>query len=223
MPISQIPPSGPITAHAFRLSPNDNLKESLLQHAQIIFARLPNQNDSAIFTMTAVGSLKDVTLRLANASRRDNVDTKAGDGNGNGNGNGNGESVTTTSIENKSKSSTSNEIRRWQERFEIVSLVGTFSRDGSCHLHLSISDQKGNTFGGHLIAGVVFTTVEVVVGSIDGVTFDRELDDETGYGELAPKQRKKHDSWTDLASIAKAAFFIFVGFSIYPFITSKRR
>ena len=47
--------------------------------------------------------------------------------------------------------------------FEIVSLVGAFTRDGG-HLHISLSDSKGMTLGGHLMPGsAVFTTAEIVL------------------------------------------------------------
>src|SRR5882724_3218334 len=46
---------------------------------------------------------------------------------------------------------------------EIVSLCGTFS-DSSCHLHISVSDEKGQTIGGHLMEeNLVYTTAELVV------------------------------------------------------------
>ena len=35
-----------------------------------------------------------------------------------------------------------------------------------------------------LVAGVVFTTVEVVMGTAHGINFTREYDDATGYKEL---------------------------------------
>jgi len=76
--------------------------------------------------------------------------------------------------------------------FEIVSLVGTLSTSG-CHLHISISDHAGATTGGHLLEGcIIFTTVEVVIGSDEQFTFEREIDKETGWKELkivsGPKQ-----------------------------------
>jgi len=52
------------------------------------------------------------------------------------------------------------------------------------HLHLSISDAKGQVFGGHLVAGTVHTTVELVLGSIEAVRFQRLYDNDTGYNEL---------------------------------------
>lgn len=133
-----VPPSGDVIAHCIRLEPEGELKACLVDIASVIFARMPEDECSSLFMMTCVGSLRDVTLRLANASKHD------GDTGG-------------------------NEVKHWtNQRFEIVSLVGTFSRDGACHLHLSISDAEGNTFGGHLISGVVFTTAEIVMGSVQG-------------------------------------------------------
>ena len=68
--------------------------------------------------------------------------------------------------------------------FEIVSLVGTVET-GNSHLHIAISDKDGNVFGGHLKSGsIVGTTAEVVIGELEGVSFKRELDEETDYDEL---------------------------------------
>jgi predicted DNA-binding protein with PD1-like motif len=69
-------------------------------------------------------------------------------------------------------------------RFEIVSLTGTFSADGS-HLHVNISDASGHTSGGHLAVGaVVYTTAEVVIVGLAGARFTRETDPATSYKEL---------------------------------------
>jgi predicted DNA-binding protein with PD1-like motif len=153
-----VPPSGAIIAHCFRLHPNDALMSSLKQAASTIMLRIPEKKCSSAFVITVVGSLKDVTIRLANASKTD------GDGND------------------------GNDIKRYIQRFEIVSMTGTFSRNDGCHIHISLADADGNTLGGHLIDGVVFTTCEVVLGTAEGVEFVRELDDETGYKELAVLQ-----------------------------------
>ena len=68
--------------------------------------------------------------------------------------------------------------------FEIVSLVGTISINGS-HLHASISDRSGATIGGHLLDGCkVYTTVEIVVAATDEYIFDRVDDGSTGFKEL---------------------------------------
>jgi predicted DNA-binding protein with PD1-like motif len=76
-----------------------------------------------------------------------------------------------------------NEVKEWKERLEIVSLVGTFSREGK-HLHMSVSDGKGNVFGGHVMSGTIFTTLELVIGVILDVDFSRVQDPTTGYKEL---------------------------------------
>jgi len=75
--------------------------------------------------------------------------------------------------------------------FEILSLVGTFS-NSSAHLHLSVADSTGKTWGGHLLDGsLIYTTAEIVVGDLDDITFERETDHTYGYKELVVKKRKK--------------------------------
>ena len=68
--------------------------------------------------------------------------------------------------------------------FEIVSLIGTISPDG-VHLHISISDEQGQTLGGHLMDGnFIYTTAEIVLGELEEVEFQRNIDPRTGYDEL---------------------------------------
>ena len=68
--------------------------------------------------------------------------------------------------------------------FEIVSITGTLSEDG-VHIHISVSDELGNTIGGHLKDGcIVNTTAEIVLNIFDNINFRREYDEKTGYGEL---------------------------------------
>ncbi len=72
----------------------------------------------------------------------------------------------------------------YRGHFEIVSLVGTLSVNGS-HLHLSVSDSTGRTVGGHLLDGnLVYTTAELVIGVLEEVEFRREIDPTFGYREL---------------------------------------
>ncbi|MFM8832271.1 MAG: PPC domain-containing DNA-binding protein [Cytophagales bacterium] len=74
--------------------------------------------------------------------------------------------------------------------FEIVSLVGTFN-DASAHLHLSVSDSKGKTLGGHLLDGnKICTTAEIVIGELTDDAFTREVDSTYGYNELKVNKRK---------------------------------
>lgn len=68
--------------------------------------------------------------------------------------------------------------------FEIVSLTGTLSSNGS-HLHISLSDSTGHTIGGHLMEGnKVYTTAEIVIQSTDEWLFTREKDGSTPWEEL---------------------------------------
>jgi hypothetical protein len=74
--------------------------------------------------------------------------------------------------------------------FEIVSLTGTISTNGS-HLHISISDSRGKTIGGHLLPGCkVYTTAELVLATFDNIIYKRELlTNDSGYEELVVCQR----------------------------------
>jgi uncharacterized protein len=74
-------------------------------------------------------------------------------------------------------------------KFEIVSLVGTLGAGGP-HLHISISDSTGKTFGGHLQDGsLIYTTAEIVLADLDEWVFAREIDPLTTYDELLPQRR----------------------------------
>lgn len=77
----------------------------------------------------------------------------------------------------------------YEDKFEIVSLVGTLDAEGY-HLHISLSDGQGRTIGGHLMAGCrIYTTAEIVIGEADTLVFSRPFDPETGYPELAVSKR----------------------------------
>ena len=68
--------------------------------------------------------------------------------------------------------------------FEIVSVTGTLSPDG-VHIHISVSDEFGNTIGGHLKDGcIVNTTAEVCLVLFDNIKFSRTFDESTRYDEL---------------------------------------
>ena len=73
--------------------------------------------------------------------------------------------------------------------FEIVSLVGTHS-ESSLHLHLCISDEDGNTKGGHLLENnLVYTTAEIALAKLPDIEFRRVHDDASGYRELEVRER----------------------------------
>ena len=68
--------------------------------------------------------------------------------------------------------------------FEIVSLTGTLSVNGS-HLHISVSDSTGRTIGGHLLDDcLVYTTAEIVILASENMEFIRAKDGSTEWEEL---------------------------------------
>lgn len=69
--------------------------------------------------------------------------------------------------------------------FEIISLAGTVSRDGS-HIHILVSDSDGVPTAGHLKEGAIIrTTAEIVLGALDGWRFNRKIDPATECSELS--------------------------------------
>jgi predicted DNA-binding protein with PD1-like motif len=72
-----------------------------------------------------------------------------------------------------------------EEDFEIVSCTGTVGVGGS-HMHLSLSDSKGNVIGGHLKEDgcIISTTVELVILADPTQKFARRPDLFTGFDEL---------------------------------------
>ena len=130
------------TIVAFRLKPGEDLKEGIEKV-------IKENNISAGWIATAVGSLTDFAIRFAN-------EPEAATGRG---------------------------------HFEIISLVGTVSTNGS-HLHISISDSTGQTIGGHLVMGCkVYTTAEIVIQSTGKYEFKREKDGTTPWEELQIKEK----------------------------------
>ena len=81
------------------------------------------------------------------------------------------------------------EGNRGSGHFEIVSLTGTVSVNGS-HLHISISDSTGKTIGGHLLEGCkIYTTAEIVIGSTSAYEFKRMRDGSTEWEELQVNEK----------------------------------
>lgn len=75
----------------------------------------------------------------------------------------------------------------FEEKFEIISLVGTFSKHGT-HLHIGLSDATGKTIGGHLLEGnIIYTTAEILIGIPEKTSYLRTIDPKTGFKELEVK------------------------------------
>ncbi|MEL7068075.1 MAG: PPC domain-containing DNA-binding protein [Cyanobacteria bacterium J06581_3] len=67
---------------------------------------------------------------------------------------------------------------------EILTLSGTIGKEG-VHLHMSVADEQGDCKGGHVVYGSqVNTTLELVIGLLTGVQFQRIFDPSTGFKEL---------------------------------------
>jgi len=110
----------------------------------------------AAAVVSCVGSLEAATLRMANAD-----------------------------------SQSRNETYNFEERFEIISLVGTLQAGDSGkapggHLHIALSDKEGKVIGGHIVGNCkIFTTAEIVLVDLIGLTFRRDQDEATGFPELS--------------------------------------
>ena len=60
-------------------------------------------------------------------------------------------------------------------------------------MHISVSDQYGSVFGGHVFGPmIIYTTAEVIIGECVDFTFQRELDETYGYNELVVYERLKN-------------------------------
>ena len=66
---------------------------------------------------------------------------------------------------------------------EITKLIGNVSlKDGNpfVHAHVTLADEEGKAFGGHLAPGTVVFACEFIIESFDGPVFERGFDEETG-------------------------------------------
>jgi len=66
---------------------------------------------------------------------------------------------------------------------EILKLAGNVSlKDGvpMVHAHITLADDKGRVFGGHLASGTIIFACECVIEKFDGQAFRRIYDEETG-------------------------------------------
>ena len=65
-------------------------------------------------------------------------------------------------------------IMHKKDNYEIVSLMGTVSKNG-CHIHISLAGQDGCVIGGHLVDGcLVNTTAEISIEELTDYKFTRK-------------------------------------------------
>ena len=82
-------------------------------------------------------------------------------------------------------------FQNFEGKFEILCLNGTLSVNGS-HLHMALSVfPDGNVIGGHLLEKgcTILTTAEIVIGQLEGLTFDRKMDESTCFKELVVSEK----------------------------------
>ncbi|MBN1382583.1 MAG: DNA-binding protein [Deltaproteobacteria bacterium] len=75
------------------------------------------------------------------------------------------------------------EFISFDQPMEITDLTGNVSlRDGKTfvHAHVTLADNAGKTFGGHLAPGTVVFACEFVIEAFAGPQFERTYDEETG-------------------------------------------
>ena len=66
---------------------------------------------------------------------------------------------------------------------EITKLIGNVSLKEAnpfVHAHITLADEEGKAFGGHLAPGTVVFACEFIIESFDGPEFERGFDEETG-------------------------------------------
>lgn len=57
------------------------------------------------------------------------------------------------------------------------------------HIHLTISDMQGNSYGGHMQIGCeVLITTDIVIGSFSGLVMGRRYDEAMGVPLFAPSR-----------------------------------
>ena len=78
--------------------------------------------------------------------------------------------------------------------YELVNLSGIICHDTEGkilpHIHLTISDEKGTAYGGHLQPGCeVLLTTDIIIGSFSGIDMGRRFDEKLGVPLFAPKAK----------------------------------
>ena len=81
----------------------------------------------------------------------------------------------------------------WTEVTELVGISGIICEDEqgepSLHVHYTVADKTGATFSGHMNTGnLVFATVDIIVGEIEGIFMGRDIDPTFNLPLFYPKQ-----------------------------------
>jgi len=73
--------------------------------------------------------------------------------------------------------------KRFDQPLEIAQLTGNISmKDGKpfVHAHVTLTDENGHAFGGHLAAGTIVFACEAIIDVFEGPLLERTFDEQTG-------------------------------------------
>jgi len=78
--------------------------------------------------------------------------------------------------------------------YELLNMSGMICHDteGNIfpHIHVTVSDEKGNTYGGHMQHGCeVLLTTDIVIGLFFDIDMGRRFDEELGVPVFTPKNK----------------------------------
>ncbi len=71
----------------------------------------------------------------------------------------------------------------FEKPMEVLSLTGNVSlKDGQpfIHAHITLGDEKGQSFGGHLMEGTTVFAAEFIIQEFEGEDLERKFDKTTG-------------------------------------------
>jgi hypothetical protein len=71
----------------------------------------------------------------------------------------------------------------YDQHLEVIKLTGNVSiKDNApfVHAHITLSDEKGNAFGGHLAPGTIIFAFEIILQAFEGPELLRDYDKDTG-------------------------------------------
>jgi len=82
----------------------------------------------------------------------------------------------------------------FEGNYELVSLAGIICHDAEGkilpHIHMTLSDEEGNAYGGHMQPGCeVLLTTDIVIGLLTDIDMGRRFDEELGVPVFAPKNK----------------------------------
>ncbi len=70
----------------------------------------------------------------------------------------------------------------FEKPMEVLSLMGNITtKDGKpfIHAHITLGDDKGHSFGGHLAEGTIVFAAEVIINEFEGEILERKYDETT--------------------------------------------